>query len=141
MKTVPIIASLTLAAGLSACGSKAGRTNTVTETEQRATPTFVEDSRFINDPGLANAIELVSLIESETPAGSRQIQAELFNTTGRFAQIQFAFRWYRQDGFEIDSNLSQWRTIGIQPTDLARVTGTAPTPDAVDFRLAIRRSR
>ncbi|MEM9661618.1 MAG: YcfL family protein [Planctomycetota bacterium] len=140
MKAVQIIVAAAFAATLSACGT-AGRTNAVTEAQQRATPTFVVDERFVSDAELAERIRLVSLIEAETPAGGRQIQAEFFNTTGRFAQLQYAFRWYRQDGFEIDSNLSQWRTVGIQPADSARVTGTAPSADAVDFRLVIRRSR
>ncbi len=139
MKAIALLAAAALTATLPACTK--GRTNTISEAEQRATPNFIEDSRFINDPGLVKRVDLVSLIESEAPGGFRQVQAELLNNTGRFREIQYAFRWYKQDGTEIDSNLSQWRTIGIQPTDFARITGTAPSTDAVDFRLAIRRTR
>lgn len=139
-RTSIALVALSLAVALPGC-SRAGRTNTISEAEQRATPNFIEDSRFVNDPGLAKKIDLVELIESEAPGGFRQVQAELFNDTGKFRQVQYAFRWYRQDGMEISSNLSQWRSVGIQPADFARITGTAPSPDAVDFRLAVRRTR
>lgn len=133
------VAALALVAALPAC-SRAGRTNTMSEAEQRATPEFIEDSRFVNDPGLEKKVGLVSIIDSEAPGGFRQVQAELFNDTGRFRQVQYAFRWYRQDGIEISSNMSQWRTVGVQAGDFARITSTAPSADAVDFRLALRRT-
>lgn len=138
MKSLLALTLLGLTLAMPAC--KAGRTNTFGEANPQARPDFVQDTRFINDPAFADMIGLVSIIDGEAPGGMRRVQAELFNDSGRFRELQYSFRWYSMDGMQIDSNLSQWKTIGIQPKDYARITGVAPSPAAVDFTLSIRRA-
>jgi uncharacterized protein YcfL len=78
------------------------------------------------------------VIESETPGGFRKVQAELFNETNSFKTIRYQFTWFDQDNFAVESPVNAWTTVGIQPQAFARITGIAPTANAVDFRLNLR---
>ena len=53
--------------------------------------------------------------------------------------LQYRFRWYDNEDYEVGQNMSIWIPLFLEPRDSIKVTGVAPTPKADSFKLYLKR--
>lgn len=68
-------------------------------------------------------------------------QANVANNTGSPYPIQWKVQWLDAEGLEIDSLVSSWDSLMLQPFEVRALKGTAPRPEAVDLRFYARRGK
>lgn len=124
---------------LGACASQP-RVNTTDPANPSAVPAFIEDSRVTRDPRLTRDVALVGIIEGDTPAGLKIVEAELYNTSNRRQGIRYRFEWFGAGGMSVNSATSVWRDRALIAGERARISAVAPNPNAVDFQLEIIRA-
>jgi len=135
MKTLPLLLPLLLL--LSGCNSPV---NTIEPNNPNATPTIVDSRVDIFDNSLAKRLSLVSVNEAQ--AGDLlQIQATFRNRQVRARPFAYQFQWVRQNGMVVTSPEPVWHTATTEGGQTVSVSGTAPLPDVVDFRLSLREIR
>lgn len=54
--------------------------------------------------------------------------------------VDYKFIWFDQNGMELASNLSAWRTVTIHPGEAIQFQAVAPTPQCKDFVLYLKES-
>lgn len=133
------LATAAIAAATIGCANQAG--TTARDSRPTARPQVVDADYFINNEGFANKIALTGIIEGTTPAGRKRVEAELYNETKKFQNVNYSFKWFDDQGIAVDSIAETWRTVGIQAATAERVTAIAPTERATDFELRIRPTR
>jgi len=137
MKHSILLLSLSAALLLGACSSPV---NTVEPAETRATPTVVDSRIAIFDNSLAKRMSLVSVNEAQ--AGDLlQVQATFRNVQVRPRDFAYQFQWIRQNGMVVTSPEPVWHTGSVEGGQTVSLSGTAPRPDVVDFRLSLRETR
>jgi len=53
--------------------------------------------------------------------------------------LQYRFRWYDNEDYEVGKNMSMWIPLFLEPRDSIKVTGVAPTPKADNFKFYLKR--
>jgi uncharacterized protein YcfL len=120
---------------LGACG-------TVNTSETRPGPgdDAVEVRRDINDALSNLAIYATETRLFENRAGTMEAQVDIANNGFRTRRFAYRFDWLDERGNVIAAQNSVWRTASIAAGGSAVIRSTALTPEAVDFRLQVRRS-
>lgn len=132
-----IFALLPLLLVLAGCNSPV---NTIEPNNPNATPTLVDSRVDIFDNSLAKRLSLVSVNEAQ--AGDLlQIQATFRNRQVRARPFAYQFQWIRQNGMVVTSPEPVWQTATTEGGQTISISGTAPRPDVVDFRLSLREIR
>jgi len=54
--------------------------------------------------------------------------------------LQYRFRWFDKENYEVGQNLSMWIPLFLEPKDSIKVTGVAPTPKANSFKFYLKRN-
>lgn len=124
---------------LGACASQP-RVNTAESANPASVPHFIEDSRVTRDPRLGRDVALVGIIEGDTPAGLKIVEAELYNASNRRQGIRYRFEWFGAGGLSVGSATSVWRDRALIAGERTRISAVAPNPTAVDFQLEIIRA-
>jgi hypothetical protein len=57
-----------------------------------------------------------------------------------YNDIEYRFKWYNQEKYEVGENLSIWKPLFLEPLDSKKVTSLAPTPKAERFKFYIKES-
>jgi len=99
--------------------------------------TLEGDELVANSFILKNHIRLLEKHEA-TRNGLLDIQVRALNVTRRDVQFQYRFVWLDSGGMEIDTGISIWKSLNLHAKQTGFIRGTAPSPDAVGFRLAVR---
>jgi uncharacterized protein YcfL len=132
-KLLLLLASLALWSG---CATQS--VNSVERASPRATPTAVVDQRVITDSSLARKLTIVSVNETYVSGDLLQVQAVVENTTRSPKDFVYKFDWISQNGMEVSSTASTWRSLRLQGGERSSISAVAKTPSAVDFRLKIQ---
>jgi len=53
--------------------------------------------------------------------------------------LQYRFRWFDSDDFEVGKHMSMWIPLFLEPRDSIKVTGIAPTLKADSFKFYLKR--
>lgn len=53
--------------------------------------------------------------------------------------LQYRFRWFDNEDYEVGENMSMWIPLFLEPKDSIKVTGTAPTPKADNFKFYLKK--
>jgi uncharacterized protein YcfL len=130
MKLLLLLAAITL---LSGCATTS--VNSVERASPRATPTTVVDQRIVTDSSLARKLAIISINESHVSGDILKVQAVVENTTGSAKDFVYKFDWVSEDGMEVSSAASTWRSLRLQGGERTAISAVAKTPRAVDFRL------
>lgn len=69
------------------------------------------------------------------------MQANVVNNCSKQYGVQWKVQWLDADGMEIDTVLSSWDAVVLQPYEVKGLKCSAPKSDTADFRLYIRRDR
>ena len=54
--------------------------------------------------------------------------------------VDWRVQWLDESGIEIDSVVSSWNSVMLQPCELRGLKSTAPRADAADMRIYVRRA-
>lgn len=138
MKTRILLLPLVLAALFAAgCSTPV---NTVEPANPRATPTTVDSRVEIFDNSLAKRLDLVSV--NEARAGDLlQVQATFRNRQVKPRPFAYQFQWIQRNGMVVTSPEPVWQTAAVEGGQTITVSGIAPKPSVVDFRLSLRETR
>ena len=96
------------------------------------------DSRVTVAPNLGNKLYVTDVRCAKGSSEYLTFQANVVNNTGSELNVQWKVQWLDPDGLEIDSAVSTWNDVAIQPFDIKGLKGTAPRPDAADMRFYVR---
>ncbi len=136
MKQLPLLL-LPILVVLAGCNSPV---NTIEPENPNATPSIVDSRVDVFDNSLNRRLNLVSVNEAQ--AGDLlQIQATFRNLQVKPRPFAYRFQWIRQNGMVVTSPEPVWQTSTTEGGQTVTVSGVAPKPDVVDFRLSLREIR
>ncbi|MBL4700764.1 MAG: YcfL family protein [Phycisphaeraceae bacterium] len=136
-RRIQLIATLTLTGVLVGAVAGCQTVNTYEPNDPQAVVHTVNDKRVETDMSLINKAHMQSLITAHTPDGLLKVQAQLFNGTNKREKINYRFQWVDQDGMLIDTPLSTWKQVSLAGREKVMIQATAPSKNAVDFRLKL----
>lgn len=110
--------------------------NSTERSQSQATPNVVEDYRILTDGDLKSKAAIVQVIEGRT-SGLLKIQAEIRNTTLTRQGFNYRFEWIDQEGMLVSSQMSSWKQVSLAAKESTMISGIAPTPKVVDFKLKL----
>ena len=96
------------------------------------------DSRVTIAPNLGQKLYVTDVRCAKGSSQYLTFQANVVNNTGSELRVQWKVQWLDPDGMEIDSLVSSWNSVAIQPYDIKGLKGTAPRTDAADMRFYVR---
>jgi len=99
------------------------------------------DSRVTIAADLADDIQVMSLKCVRDAGGYLELQSTLVNRKAVDCEIEWRVVWLGADGLEIPSAVSNWSKRQLSANDVGGMRNVAPSRDAVDFRLNLRRLR
>jgi len=99
------------------------------------------DSRVTISPNLGCKLYVTDVRCTKGAGEYLTFQANVVNNTGSELRVEWKVQWLDPDGLEIDSQVSSWNSVAIQPYDIKGLKGTAPRKDAVDMRFYVRKMK
>jgi len=133
-----LLAVLALAAGiLGGCSSTAGIEGSVTATE--VAPGVYEYSEYlvVNNPSLADDIQIVSL-HTDFVGDLMRATVTLVSKDSDTQSVKYSFSWYDSQGVEIDMDSRPWFSLVLYGNETKTVQGIAPNPSAKKFKIKLR---
>lgn len=97
------------------------------------------DTRVTIAPGLGDDVQVIDVRAVRNAAGFMTMQANVVNDTDRPRPVDWKTVWLDGEGVEIDTLLSTWDGLMLNPMEIRGLKSTAPNPAAADFRLYLRR--
>ncbi|MGF1633200.1 MAG: DUF1425 domain-containing protein [Phycisphaerae bacterium] len=138
---------MSLAAVALVGGCQTSSVNTFEPAAVRVAPQPEMLARIITDEDLSAEAYVDSVyVTDTTDAGDPdllRVQVNLVNrqrnTRPKARQFQYKFDWYDARGMVISDPTNQvFKTVLISPRQFRTLTGTAPSPAAVDWQLSLR---
>ena len=106
-----------------------------------ATPHAPVDRRVTLSPEIGADV-FVTDIRCDKGAGDfLTFQANVANNRDNPYPIQWKVQWFDAAGQEIESHVSSWDSLMLQPFEVRALKGTAPRAEAVDMRFYARRGK
>lgn len=106
-----------------------------------ATPRAPIDRRVTLSPEIGADV-CVTDIRCDKGAGEfLTFQANVANNRDKPYPIQWKVQWLDAGGLEIESLVSSWDSLMLQPFEVRALKGTAPRTEAVDMRFYARRGK
>ena len=102
------------------------------------TPVPPVDARVTLAPDLGSSIYLTSVRCTRNQAGYCLFQANVVNNSRKMAQVEYKLQWLDEAGMEIESVVSTWQNMAVQPGEIKGLGAVAPAKEAVDFRFYLR---
>jgi len=99
------------------------------------------DMRVTIAADLADDVQVVGLKCVRDAGGYLELQSTLVNRKTGDCEVEWRVVWLGADGLEIPSAVSGWTKRLLSATEVAGMRNVAPSRDAVDFRLSLRRLR
>jgi len=116
--------------------------NTSAPAESRTRPDVVLDDRVITDNSLKAKAGVVEVIESRNASDLLQVQFTLANQTNKVRRVNYRVQWVKQNGFIVESPMTRsWRSVSLQGRQRRPIVATAPSPEAVSFKIELIEGR
>lgn len=106
-----------------------------------ATPPAPTDRRVTVAPDLGVDLQVTDIRCVKGSSEFNTFQANVVNTTTSALPVQWKVQWLDADGVEIESLVSTWNSLMLQPLEVRALKGTAPRPDAADMLFYVRRGK
>ena len=136
-RPIPTITLLALAIlFFSGCG-------TVNTISTRTTPASDQVTNLkvqINDLLTDIFLKCTDVRVFRTPGGSLEAQVDVANDDFRQRRFAYRFSWLDARGNTIASTMSVWKPASVASGGSITISSVAPTSDATDFTLQVRRS-
>ncbi len=98
-------------------------------------PVNVQNQR--TDWTLSSKAKLVSVRQNTTAGGFLKVQVEVKNDTWTRQRFNWSIEWLDEARMVIDTPLTGWQQMSLAGGEIGVITGVAPSPKAVDFRLKL----
>ncbi|MFM7800037.1 MAG: YcfL family protein [Planctomycetota bacterium] len=135
MKPARIALTALLAAGLAGCG-----TVNTTSTRNRPADTAVDAKTRVNDLLQQIFLTAKEVRMSRTKGGPYEVQVDVENNGFEYRSFAYRFDWVDAAGNVLASQTSVWKSTNVPAGGATVIRAVAPTDDAADFRLQIRRA-
>ena len=124
-----------IAAALAACG-------TVNTTSTRTGPSTsaVDATTRVNDLLQQIFLTAKEVRMSRTKGGPMEVQVDVENNGFSYRSFAYRFDWVDAAGNVLASQTSVWKSTNVPSGGSTVIRSVAPTDDAADFRLQIRRA-
>ena len=99
------------------------------------------DRRVTVSPYLGTAIWVTDVRLTKATSQHYTLQANVVNNTDGVVRMEYKVVWLDGAGAECDSVVNGWQRMSAAPRDVVGLTATAPSRDAVDFRLYVQPER
>lgn len=129
-----------LALGLVGCAGPT-RVNTVEPADMKALPQVMLLKNVSTDAGLGNGAHVINAYEGRTPAGLPRVQVNVVNDSMGECDFMWTAEWFDSAGMAIAAPPPHWTRVTLLRGQSTAVTFTAPSPQAVDWRLSMTRWR
>jgi len=107
-----------------------------------ATPSpYAWDTRVTVAPELHTRLVVRDVRLTKGSGAHLTLQASVVNGDNRINRLAYRVAWFDAGGCEIPSVTSNWQPTSLGPLEVGSLTATAPSPEAVDFRLYVKGSR
>ncbi|MFC1452108.1 DUF1425 domain-containing protein [Verrucomicrobiota bacterium] len=82
----------------------------------------------------------IRVLERSTRRTNGLLEAQIRsqNVSRRDVQFEYRFIWLDADGIRLDTATSTWKPLHLAVKEAAFMTGICPSPDGVDFLMAVR---
>lgn len=105
------------------------------------TPVQPMDRRVTLSPELYGDVYVTDIRCAKGTSDFCTFQANMVNNTDAQYPIEWKVLWLDADGIEIESLVSTWNSLVLQPFEVRGLKGTAPRSDAADMRFYARRAQ
>ena len=99
------------------------------------------DRRITLSPDLGDAVLVTDVRLVRDTSTHYTVQANVANCTDGIVAMEYNVTWLDESGAEIPSVVSTWQPMSAAPRTVVGLTATAPSPEAVDFRLYVQPAR
>lgn len=93
---------------------------------------------IVDDPVFHDQVSVVS-VDHEFRGNLMRALVTLKSNRHRSLWIQYKFSWYDAKGIEIDPGKKPYRDLTIEGKDSITATSMAPSPEAKEFKIRIRK--
>ena len=136
MKTTRFLVFASFAgAVLAACGT-VNTTSTRTGPADSAVPAHTQ----VNDLLQQIFLTAKEVRMNRTKGGPMEVQVDVENNGFQYRSFAYRFDWVDASGNVIASQQSQWKSTNVPSGGSTVIRSVAPTDDAKDFRLQVRRA-
>lgn len=104
-----------------------------------STPVPPMDTRVTISPDLGHKMYVTDVRCTKGKSDYLTLQVNAVNNTSSELNVQWKVVWLDSDGMEIDSLVSSWNSLALQPYEIRGLQGTAPRVDAADMRFYARK--
>jgi uncharacterized protein YcfL len=134
-RTAPAAFLALVAAALAACG-------TVNTTSTRTAPatSAVDATTRVNDLLQQIFLTAKEVRMNRTKGGPMEVQVDVENNGFQYRSFAYRFDWVDAAGNVIASQTSVWKSTNVPSGGSTVIRSVAPTEEAADFRLQIRRA-
>jgi uncharacterized protein YcfL len=95
---------------------------------------------LINNKALLRDLQITD-IKSKMANDLMQVQVQVLNKTSRTFTFEYSFNWFDASGFSVVGVGEHWTPVVINGNEVKSLNGVAPTPDASQFKIQIRKSK
>lgn len=100
----------------------------------------VGDPRVVIDPSAAGLVRVLTVDYGETKGANPVVALSMQSTSGHTRKIEFRTVWLDPNGVALNSALSIWKPLTLQPREVGNVQAVAPRSDVSGFRMEIRKA-
>jgi uncharacterized protein YcfL len=98
------------------------------------TDSFVKS---VIDPKLKDKISIANS-SSRVKNGMFQVVLDIQNHQSKKATVNYRYKWFDDEGFEVGESMSVWQPLFIEADDNSRIKGVAPVPTATSCKFYIK---
>ena len=99
------------------------------------------DRRVTVSPSLGTAVWVTDVRLAKAPSSHFTLQANVVNNTDGVMRMEYRVDWLDATGSAIPSVVSTWLPMSAAAREVVPLQATAPSPQAVDFRLYVQAER
>lgn len=105
-----------------------------------ATSRTAADPRIVIDSSASGLVRVLTVDYGETKGDNPVVALSLQSTSGSQRKLNYRAIWIGADGAAMDSALSIWKTVTLDPGEVADIRAVSPRSDVKGFRIEVRKA-
>jgi len=87
--------------------------------------------------GTDKKFKIVNEALARNSGGFMQVEVDLFNVNSYAGEVAYRVDWRDSNGFTIDTIMSRWIYVLVEPHREIHIKAIAPTPKATNYRIRV----
>lgn len=100
----------------------------------------IGDPRIVLDRSAAGLVRVLTVDYGATQGANPVVALSVQSTSGRTRKIEYRTVWLDPNGAAMNSALSIWKPLTLQPREVGNIQAVAPRSDVSGFRMEIRKA-